>query len=304
MRVVLAVFLCLAFFCQASAADEVDVNKKIAECNQFIKNEMPEKALDFSSQLLKKNAKNRDVVLCKTRAQLALNLFSEAVSTLTMADLLSNSPNEHMMSLAMLGNAYKGAQQFAEAITSYQKSLAIAKSQMNKNFERIAYGLIGEAQTLNNQYDDAILSYQSALKLGLNDNERADSFEHIASIYNLQKKHNQAIEYQVKATLAYTHYGDIDAQANAGLDFGLYYMNAGEYGPAEKAINKILKLAVDNGGAYWEAKSSLYLANLKIANNQIAEAKTLLERAQKLNLEVVDAILAESISTVLNKLSK
>jgi len=85
---------------------------------------------------------------------------------------------------------------------------------------------------------------------------------------------------------------------------GLYYMNAGEYGPAEKAINKILKLAVDNGGAYWEAKSSLYLANLKIANNQIAEAKTLLERAQKLNLEVVDAILAESISTVLNKLSK
>lgn len=304
MRILLPVLLCLAFYGQSSLADESDINKKIAECNQLIKNEMPEKALDFSSQLLKKNSKNRDVVLCKARAQLALDQFAEAVSTLTIVDQLSNSPSEHMMSLAMLGNAYKGAQQSAEAIASYEKSLAIAKSQMNKNFERIAYGLIGEAQTQNNQYDEAILSYQTALKLGLNDNERADSFEHIASIFNRQKKHNQAIEYQIKATLAYTHYGDLDAQANAGLELGLYYMDAGEYSPAEKALNKILKLAVDNGGAYWEAKSSLYLANLKIANNQRAEAKTFAERAQKLNVEVGDAMLAESISTVLSQLSK
>jgi tetratricopeptide (TPR) repeat protein len=304
MRFLLSVFLCLAFFSQSSLADESDINKKINECNQLIKNEMPEKALDFSSQLLKKNPKNRDVVLCKARSQLALNQFAEAVITLTLVDQLSNSPSEHMMSLAMLGNAYKGAQQFAEALSSYEKSLGIAKSQKNKSFERIANGLIGEVQVLNKQYDEAILSYQTALKLGLNDNERADSFEHIASIYNIQKKYNQAIEYQVKATLAYARYGDLDVQANAGLELGFYYMNAAEYEQADKAINKILKLAVDNGGAYWEVKSSLYLAYLKTTINQSAEAKTLLERAQKLNLEVGDAVLAESIFNAFKQLSK
>jgi tetratricopeptide (TPR) repeat protein len=304
MRILLPVFLCFAFFGQASLADESDINKKIAECNQLIKNEMPEKALDFSSQLLKKNPKNREVVLCKARSQLALNQFAAAVISLALVDQLSNSPSEHMMSLAMLGNAHKGTQQYAEALSSYQKSLDIAKSQKNKSFERIAYGLIGEVQFLNKQFDEAILSYQTALKLGLNDNERADSFEHIASIYNFQKKHNQAIEYQVKATLAYMRYGDLDVQANAGLELGFYYMNAAEYEQAEKSINKILKLAVDNGGAYWETKSSLYLAYLKTAINQNAEAKTLLERAQKLNLEVGDSILAESISNAFKQLSK
>ena len=209
-----------------------------------------------------------------------------------------------MMSLAMLGNAYKGNQQFNEAVASYQQSMDIAKAQKNKSFERITCNLVGEVQALNKQFDEAITSYQAGLKLALNDNERADAFERIASIYNQQQKHNQAIEYQLKATLAYTHYGDLDAQANAGLELGRIYMDAGELDQAEKSINKILKLAVDNGGAYWEVKSDLYLAKVKMASHQSNDAKKLLESAQKLNKEVGDAMLFETISAALKQLDK
>lgn len=302
MRFVSISFLLLSLFSTISFADDAELNKKITDCNQLVKNGSPEKALDFSNQLIKKNPKNRDAVLCKARAQMALNQFADAVPTLTTVDQLSSSPNDHMMALAMLGNAYKGNQQLNEAVASYQQSMDIAKAQKNKSFERITYGLVGEAQLLKKQYDEAITSYQSALKLALNDNERADAFEHMANIYNLQQKHNQAIEYQLKAALAYTHYGDLDAQANAGLELGRIYMDAGEYEQAEKSINKILKLAVDNGGAYWEVKSDLYLAQVKIRNHQNNEAQKLLEAAQKLNKEVGDSALSEGIAAAFKQL--
>ena len=297
-------FLLSALFSTLTFAEDAELNKKIADCNQSVKNGTPEKALDSAGQLLKKNQKNREVVLCKARAQMALNQFADAVPTLTTVDQLSNTPNDHMMSLAMLGNAYKGNQQFNEAIASYQQSMDIAKAQKNKSFERITYNLVGEVQALNKQFDEAIASYQAGLKLALNDNERADAFERIASIYNQQQKHNKAIEYQLKATLAYTHYGDLDAQANAGLELGRIYMDAGELEQAEKSINKMLKLAVDNGGAYWEVKSDLYLAKVKMASHQSNDAKRLLESAQKLNKEVGDAMLSETISATLKELDK
>lgn len=304
MRFLSISFLFSALFSTLTFADDADLNKKITDCNQLVKNGKPEKALDSAGQLLKKNQKNREVVLCKARAQMALNQFADAVPTLTTVEQLSNSPNDHMMSLAMLGNAYKGNQQFNEAVASYQQSMDIAKAQKNKSFERITCNLVGEVQALNKQFDEAIVSYQAGLKLALNDNERADAFERIASIYNQQQKHNQAIEYQLKATLAYTHYGDLDAQANAGLELGRIYMDAGELDQAEKSINKILKLAVDNGGAYWEVKSDLYLAKVKMGSHQSNDAKKLLESAQKLNKEVGDAMLSETISAALKQLDK
>lgn len=304
MRFVSISFLLLSLVSTISFADEAELSKKTTDCNQLVKNGMSEKALDAANQLFKKNPKSRDVVLCKARAQMALSQFADAVPTLTTLDQLSNSPNDHMMALAMLGNAYKGNQKFEEAIASYQQAMTIAQAQKNKSFERITHGLIGEVQILNKQYDAAIDSFQSALKLSLNDNERADAFEHMASIYNQQQKHSQAIEYQVKATLAYTHYGDLDAQANAGLELGRIYMDAGEFEQAEKSINKILKLAVDNGGAYWEVKSDLYLAKVKMLNKQKDDAQKLLKAAQKLNQEVGDVILSEAISAALSQLSK
>jgi len=304
MRFASISFLFLTMFSTLTFADSAELNKKIADCNQLIKSGTPEKALDLSNQLFKKNPKNREVVLCKARAQMAINQFADAVPTLTTADQLSNSPNDHMMSLAMLGNAYKGNQQFKEAIAAYQQCIEIAKAQKNKSFERITYNLLGEVQALNKQFDEAITNYQEGLKLALNDNERADAFEHIADIYNQQQKHNQAIEYQLKATLAYTKYGDLDAQANAGLELGRIYMDAGEFEQAERSINKILKHAVDNGGAYWEVKSYLYQAKVKRANYQNNEAQKLLEAAQKLNKEVGDAYLAEAIAAALSQLAK
>ena len=302
MKVLHLSLLASLLFSGTALAENSDLNKKINDCNQFIKDGMPEKALDFAAQLLKQNKGNREVVLCKGRAQTALNQFGGAVDTLKQAEQLSTSPTEHMMAWAMVGNAYLGNQQYSEAIVSYQQSLELAKTQKLKNFERIAQGLIAQTLSAQKQYDEAISHYQAGLKLAGNDGERADTFEKIAAIYEQQGKQDMAIEYQVKAVVTHTHYGDLDNQANAGIELGRMYIAAGIFDQAENSINKVLKLAVDNGGAYWEAKSNWYLAKLKLASHQQSQAKSLLEKALKLAEEVGDAGLANEIVSTMSQL--
>jgi tetratricopeptide (TPR) repeat protein len=245
---------------------------------------------------------NREIYLCRARAQISLDKFSDATSTLTLVDKLSNSPNEHMMAIAMLGNAYKGNTQYNEALASYKQSMDLAKSQKNVSFERIIYTLIAEVQLLQKQYDEAIISYQSALKLSLNDNERADIFEHIAHIYNVQEKYILALEYQLKATIAYTHYGDLDNQASAGLELGRLYIKANEMDQAEKSINKIMKLAVDNGGPYWEARSNLAFAELMLAKHLSPDR--FIDVAIRINKDLNDSFIADDIDRVRSLASK
>ncbi len=90
MRFTSISFLFLTMFSTLTFADNAEINKKIADCNQLIKSGTPEKALDLSNQLFKKNSKNREVLLCKARAQLALNQFTDAVSSLTSVNQLTN----------------------------------------------------------------------------------------------------------------------------------------------------------------------------------------------------------------------
>lgn len=275
---------------------------EINKCNELVKAGSLDRALEKSTQLLLNNKTNREIYLCRARAQIALNMFSDAASTLSIVDKLSTTPNEHLMAFAMLGNAYKGNNQFSEALSSYKQSMEIARSQKNVSFERITNTLIAEVQLLQNQHDQAITSYQTALKHSLNDNERADVFEHIAHIYSLQQKYDLALEYQLKASIAYTHYGDLDNQASAGLELGRLYIKSNEMDQAEKSINKILKLALDNGGPYWEARSNIALAELMLAKHLSPD--TYIEAATTINKDLNDSFVAEEIVRVRSLVSK
>ena len=73
-------FLILALFNTLTFADDAELNKKINNCNQLVKDGNSEKALEESAILLKKNQNNRELVLCKARAQMSLEKFVELVT--------------------------------------------------------------------------------------------------------------------------------------------------------------------------------------------------------------------------------
>jgi tetratricopeptide (TPR) repeat protein len=276
----------------AFAIESSDFQKKILECNQLVKSDNTQSALEFSAQLIKQNKTSREAYVCKGRAELALGQFPEAVDTFKQVNQLSQSAMDKMMAQAMLGNAYKGGKQQAEALESYKQALAVSKTTGNKGLERVSHELIASALFLGEKYDDALAEYQIALKLAQNDGERAEIYERMAECYEHQAKLDAAIDYQIKASLAHTHYSDLDRQVNAQLELGRLYTEANSFDQAKSVIDKVLALAKD-GSEYWEAKSSIYMAKLMHRMHKEVEAKELLVSAEKLNQRIGDQYLTD-----------
>jgi tetratricopeptide (TPR) repeat protein len=286
---------------QVLAVDSVEVSKKINECNQLVKLESPQKALDLSSQLINLNQSNRDAFVCKGRAELSLSQYKQAIESFKTVGRLSEAGIEKMMACAMLGNAYKANNQIQEAIDQYKLALDASKTQKNQGLERVSHELIASALFLATKYEEAIAEYQIALKLAQNDGERADIHERTAETYEKLNKRDTAIEYQVKASLAHTKYSDIDKQVNSQLELARMYIDSNLYDQAGASIEKVLAVA-KGASPYWEAKSYIYMARLKLALHQNDQANALLASASKLNQPLQDKELAELLDSVSKQL--
>lgn len=288
---------------QAAAVDSVEFTKKINECNQLVKSENAQKALDLSSQLIQVNQSSRDAFLCKGRAELALSLYKQAIDSFKAVGRLSGAGMEKMMANAMLGNAYKSNNQIEEAIEQYSIALETAKTLKNQGLERVSHELIASALFLATKYDEAIAEYQIALKLAQNDGERADICERTAEAYEKLNKRDAAIEYQVKASLAHTKYSQIDKQLNSQLELARMYIETNLYDQANNAIEKVLAVA-KGANPYWEAKCYIYMAKLKLAIHQNDQANDFLASAKKLNQSMQDKELTELLDGMSKLLTK
>jgi tetratricopeptide (TPR) repeat protein len=300
-KMMLAVFF--AWSSYAMAVDSVEISNKINECNQLVKSENPQKALDLSSQLIHLNPSSRDVFLCKGRAEVALSQYKQAIESFKTVGRLSSTDMERMMASAMLGNAYKANNQTQEAIVQYKAALETSKSLKNQGLERVSHELIASALFLATKYDEAIAEYQIALKLAQNDGERADIYERTAEAYEKLNKRDAAIEYQVKASLAHTKYSDIDKQVNAQLELARMYIESDLYDQAGKVIEKVLAVTKD-ASPYWEAKCYIYMAKLKLAFHQNDKANDYVALAGKLNEPLQDKDLSELLQNLSKQLAK
>jgi tetratricopeptide (TPR) repeat protein len=298
-------FIALSGFLSANAcAADADINKQLNACNKAMSAGDAAAALDIANKVLADDKDNRVALLCKGRALDGLGQYTESLVALNAAELSSQTSLDHIVALTLIGNVQRDTKQYAEAQSTYEKSLALTRTDKNTHFERIDLNLIGDILVLSNQPEQGLDSYLAASKLAANDNERAEGFEKIAHTYQLIKNYDKAIEYQIKAYLMQEQSGDLDDYANAGLELGAIYTAAGNYVNAEKYINKTLKLSRDNGGAYWEAKSEYYLALNKIASQKSADARPLLLDAQKISSDIGAKGLDEQISSTLNTLPK
>src|SRR5665647_57151 len=158
----------------AQAADD-DIQSSIDSCNKAIAAGDDSQALAYAERVLKQDKSNRSALLFKGRAHGGTGQYKEALAALEAAEKLSSTPLEHMVALTLTGNVYKSAKQFPEALDSYRKSLALARAEKVKRFERINLNQIGDTLIDKNESDPALESYLAGGKLANNDNERGDS---------------------------------------------------------------------------------------------------------------------------------
>jgi len=280
------------------------LSDKISACTLALNKGDAVTALNRADEALKLNPTNRDALLCQGRALGAQGKYNEALSALQQAENQSKEPFDKVISNLLIGNLQKENQKNVEAIASYEKSLGICKTEKNDKFARISHNLIGEAHAQNKDYNAALTSYTAGSGLAMNDNERADSYERLAATYKALGQYDAAIEYQLKGMLMQKKAGTLDQYANASLELGQIYILARDYPGAEKTLSKFLQFAKENGGAYYEAKASLYLAQSKAASGDLTSAKTLLADARNIAKNVGDKDLMGEIEATGKNLEK
>ncbi|SNR72287.1 Tetratricopeptide repeat-containing protein [Methylobacillus rhizosphaerae] len=253
-------------------------------------------ALAQAEQALVQQQNQRDLLLCKGRAELNLGRGEDALKSFTAAELQAKTGNERMVTDLLKGNAYKALGQFAQAQSSYEAALALAVQEKNQKFQVISNLLAGEAAMQQEQLPQAQEYYEAALRLAGNNNERADANEHLAQLKAKQGLYDNAIEHQVKALVMQTSDGSFDAYANAGLELGYLYIGAKDFNNAERSLNKIIDKAREAEDGYWTAKGYYYLGLNFIAAKQADKARDALNEAR----EIGEAIGAEKLTAEVN----
>jgi tetratricopeptide (TPR) repeat protein len=279
------------------------LNDKISACNAAINKADINSALASADEILKLQNNNRDGLLCKGRALSAQGKYDEALKVLEMAEKQSKPGFEKILSHIFIGNLHKKNQKFSEAITSFEASFKMSEAEKLDQFKRVNLNLIGETHALNKDLNAALASYTAASKLAMNDNERAEDFERLASTYNRLGKSNEAIEYQLKATLMHDRSGTREQFANASVALGQVYEAAKDYPAAENTFNKLLKFSKDNGSAYYETLANYGLGRTKAAVGDKASAKTMLADASVKAKNIGETELAAEIDASLKQLN-
>lgn len=278
------------------------LNDKISACNAAINKADINTALSSAEEILKLQSNNRDGLLCKGRALSAQGKYDEALKVLEMAEKKSQPGFEKILSHIFIGNLHKKNHKFSEAITSFETSFKMSEAEKLDQFKRVNLNLIGETHALNKDLNAALASYTAASKLAMNDNERAEDFERLAATYNGLGKNNEAIEYQLKATLMHDRSGTREQFANASVALGQVYEAAKDYPAAENTYNKLLKFSKNNGSAYYETLANYGLARTKAATGDSAKAKTMLAEASSMAKSIGETELAAEIEGSLKNL--
>jgi tetratricopeptide (TPR) repeat protein len=294
--------LSISLFLFAFSANSETNSDQINACNQAINKADATTALKLANAMLKSDEISYGALLCKGRALGLQGKYAEALTMHESATKNANTSFDKIIAYMLTGNLHKSNQEIDAAIASYQLGLVLCESDHNQQYSRISHNLIGDAHMQQKQLNDAVISYLAGAKLANNDNERADSYERVAGTYEKLAQYDAAIEYQVKTVVMQQKAGSLDAYANANLVLGKMFFKAKEYNHAEKTFKKLEKFSIDNGGAYYEAKANLYLAETKAARNDHEAAKNLIAHARSLSKKIGATDLMNEIDRVEKKL--
>ncbi|MDI1361752.1 hypothetical protein [Methylotenera sp.] len=255
-------------------------SSEVSACKSALNKGDAVTALKQAEKALSNNNKEVEAFICQGRALTATTKFDLALSSFKQANNLSTDVFDKTIATLLIGRTYHALKQDDSAIASFQQSLVNAKAASNQAFERVAHNSMGDVYFESNQYAQALSEYMAGTKLAANDNERGESYEKVASTHHKLNQNDLAVEYQLKAYLMHDTAGTLDQYAHSSVELGRYYVITKSYTSAENILNKIIKFAKEQGGAYYEAQGSYVLAQVKVAKGDIATAKSLIENAK------------------------
>ena len=277
--------------------NSAEVDPQIIACNAALNKQQYDAAISKANTAIKQKELAAQGMMCKGRALLAMGKKEEAKAEFVTAEKKASNDFDKTVANLLLGNLEKEQQHYQEAIKLYETALSSAKKDDNRNYARVSYNLLGETYGLLADHTTSLKYLEEGEKLTMNDNERADSYERIAANYQAQQQFENAVQYQIKGVAMQKKAGTLDQYAEANLTLGQLYTQGKDYAHAEQTYTKLIKFSQDNGGAYYEAKTNIYLAQAKLAQGDTATANELLAQAKAIAEKIQATDLTALIDT-------
>jgi len=247
-----------------------EINKS---CDELLRENKYEEALKTKKAEYK-------AAFCHGQAHLKLHQYDDALNNFKLANKLAKNDIDHAMADLFEGITLKKANKLDEALLYFKNS--ISRTDVNKTFKRLNLVEIGEILLLLTKHEEAANSFLEAYGLAANDDERAFNLDRVAFAYASMGNFTKAIEYELKANLAFERTGLLGEYADSGINLALYYIEVNDLIPAERTLLKFEKLARENGGMYYLAKV-LYAESKyykKKSNHELSKSK--LDEANKI----------------------
>ena len=251
-----------------------EINKT---CDELLSNNQYEEALKTKKGEYKS-------AFCHGQVNLKLHHYDDAFNDFKLADKLAKNDIDHSMADLLEGITLKEANKLDEALLHLKNS--ISRTQTNKSFKRLYLVEIGETLLLLTKYEEAANIFTEAYGLAANDDERAINLDRVAYAYASMKNFTKAIEFELRANLAFERTGLLGEYAVSGINLALYYLEVNDLTSAERTLLKFERLARENGGMYYLAKA-LYAESKyykKKSNNELSKSK--LDEANKISNDI------------------
>jgi len=217
----------------------------IKSCDELLSDNQYEDALKTKKGEFKS-------AFCHGQANLRLNHFDDALSDFKLAGKLSKSDTDRFMADLLEGITLKEAKRFDDALSQLKSSFSNIKT--SKPFKRLYLIETGETLLLLSRYEEAANAFLEAYQLAANVDERAANLDRAAFAYASLKNFTKAIEYGLKANLAFERTSSLAEYAESGINLALYYLENNDLDSSERTLFKFEKLARENGGMYYLAK--------------------------------------------------
>lgn len=261
----------------------------IKTCDELLSDNQYEEALKTKKGEFKST-------FCHGQVNLRLKNFDEAIKNFKLAGRLSKSDTDHFMADLLVGMALKEARRLDDALIHLNNSYSFIKA--NKTFKRLYLVEIAETLLLLSKYDEAVNTFLEAYAFAANDEERASNLDRTAFSYALLKNYTKAVEYELKANMAFDRTGLLGEYVESGINLALYYSEANDQASAERTLLKFEKFSRENGGMYYLAKVLFTQSNYYKKKSNMDLSKSKLDEANK----IANDIGAEDLKTLFKTL--
>ena len=254
--------------------------------------------LALDNMLLSLNEMDVQKGLAPDLSKRLLDLYSENGEL-----LFSGDPESLALFYTNLGEAYFGYEDYARALSVYQKAYAIRAKKFDPPHQLLAQALhhvanaefyLGDFEQAKGHYTETLDMYETVFEPSNPESaETARTMDHLGSTYVKLGEFEHAVDmYNRARNLRVTLFGAGSLEvAMSDNSIAWFHVQQGEYDVAEpiyrRALTTLQQLDEDESKPLWVARAMHSLGNTLISLEQYEEARSLLTSSLELKTELL-----------------